>query len=1003
LWRLPSSDARSERAVAADAGRGGAADHRAVASRDRGEVAVPSRSRDAASTEDDRRVVHVGRTIDRHAPADGPRDARRDARAGERGITRAHHTCRTRDRSRRGRTVDHDRLRGAGDTVGIDTRQHEGASGGAGVQRRADGGGATGTTLVQLTVAVVVERIDAELGRVGMNRRVRGTTIVVVRHLTRGADRTRDHVDRAGTVTIVIGIDIAVGGHAAFVDQGVAVVVDGVAADLGRVGVGGRLRVVAVTAGGRRPGRTHGRIVEVASTHTVAVGIAVGVAGDADARQVLVELPVAVVVDHVTDLLLKGVLCRARIVAVGRVGDATSRTQPVDLKGRTGTESVVVSVDEAARDDASVIHDRIAVLIGGIATNLDRVGVDGRDTRVAVARDSDLACGAGGRHQGRCHTRAIAVTVGVDVARDDRTRETVVSRAVTIVVDRVARFGGTRMDAVVAVVAVVVQTDLTRRAGGRSPCRTRDQIGRTGAVAIAIGVGVAVDPVAGEAIVGQGRAVVIHRVADFGRPGEYRGARVVAVAEDSRSAGRADVGIGMDHPGTGTEPVHVAVVVASGRHADEHVVDGAIAVVVERVAYLGRAREDLVVVVVAVVSDLHFTDETQGPETHHASTRAEPVTIGVGKTAHALTGVATIDHPIAVVVDEVADLGRAGMNRRVRGGAVVGNRRLTRETRGPEASHGKAEAEPVTVDVFVAVHGLARETFVDLSIAVVVDGGEQVADLGRAGMGARNGIVAVARHGGLTSSAGRAIVGDDPGAGSESVTVRIDVADHLRTDEPVVGYTVAVVVDEVAGLCQRRRGRRVARHRRRRLVADEDAGLRTGSDTFDASIPQQTDTRSNAAERDVGGDANRVDARRQLVLPAELSTGTADRAVPPVGGIDSSVGCGLHRGHAGALRPRVVGGVTVLGGLGAVARRAGVRALVEVARLVAGRRAGAREGLSMTVGDVARIGTADPRQRRHAHHRRNGEMSTEHVSLIHLSSIVIFSTGSRSGCSCTWF
>lgn len=157
-----------------------------------------------------------------------------------------------------------------------------------------------------------------------------------------------------------------------------ASIVVGVAIDLGRIGVGGRLRVSLQSPAVKDPAGHMATVVEVASTpHRSRQHRRQGRSSDADARQVLVELPVAVVVDHVTDLLLKGFCAHFTSFPVGRVGDATSRTQPVDLKGRTGTESVVVSVDEAARDDATVIHDRDTVLIGGIATNLDRVGVDG--------------------------------------------------------------------------------------------------------------------------------------------------------------------------------------------------------------------------------------------------------------------------------------------------------------------------------------------------------------------------------------------------------------------------------------------------------------------------------------------------------------------------------------------------------------------------------------------------------------------------------------------------
>lgn len=586
--------------------------------------------------------------------------------------------------------------------------------------------------------------------------------------------------------------------------------------------------------------------------------------------------------------------------------------------------------------------------------------MDGAYAVVAVAGHGHLTCGA---HQSReaigC-TGAIAITIGVGIARDHLTREAIVDRFVAVVVDEIAHLGSTGMDQIVRVVAVVVETNLTIGTDRGSRSRTIDRVCHTSAVTITVRVDVAEHHIAGESVVGHERAVVVDRIADLDGTGEDRRRSVVAVTEDRRSTRGALRRIRHDHTDTATEAVHVTIRVAGRRHANEHVVDRTVTVVVEAVADLGGTGMDLVVRVVALTAELYLASKTRRTDTNHAHTRTEPVTIGVREAADRLAGVATVDHSVAVVVDEVADLGGTRVHSGIVGSAVVGDRGLTSVTAGTKAGHGQAVTEAIVVDILVAVDRLAAQTFVDLTVAVVVDARGQVTDLGGTRKGARDRVIAVARDRRHASTASGTVIGEDTDTRSEPVTIRIDVARLLRADERAawgaVGRTVAVVVETVAGLGLRGQRGRVAEQRGRRLVASESARLGTFTDSVGTGLTHHADVRDDTPKGDVGLHADRVDTRRQLILPAKGATGATDRAEATIGGVHAAIGIRRDGSHAGALGPSVVGRVAVLRRLRAVARRASVGALVEVARLIAGRITGAGEGAAVRVRGVERTG-----------------------------------------------
>lgn len=222
-------------------------DGRAVGRRHRCELTVRTRhARDSDGADAAiavGRMGHVGRAARIVTHAERPCRTGRDTRAGHHLAD--HRTTRSHDGIERRERSDDDRGRGASHSTDRGTaRTHEGA---AGRDHGRDGRRhTTAATIVSNAVAVVVDAVATHLGDTGANGRVVRLAIVARRDppdVSTGANRD-DH-GRARTHTVTIGVEIARGRRAAFVDGTVAVVVDAVA-ELGSSGAGRCERIVAV-------------------------------------------------------------------------------------------------------------------------------------------------------------------------------------------------------------------------------------------------------------------------------------------------------------------------------------------------------------------------------------------------------------------------------------------------------------------------------------------------------------------------------------------------------------------------------------------------------------------------------------------------------------------------------------------------------------------------------------------------------------------------------------
>jgi len=405
------------------------------------------------------------------------------------------------------------------------------------------------------------------------------------------------------------------------------------------------------------------------------------------------------------------------LVGGGRVDRATG----VDPDPEP-TRVAVVEEDEILRHEVSVLpKQRTGARVGARG-----VFAPWHHTRPGLARDADphrarritrrardlhrAGAGDGRVADPTCHHRLLPATLGV--AR--------VGLAVAVVVNCiVADLRGAGVYGHDCVVAVVV---VLHSARGLSAGADRPGL-RAVAVAVRVRVPAGLDRVSVDLPI----AVVVDAVTDLGGAGVNRNNVVVAVGAQLHVA-RGLRAVVYD---IGTVAVAVAVLVAVERLSRSTSV--AVAVVINKITLLERARVDRLVTVVTVGGVVHvrlrhvMPDDRAITGSYDTNSGAVTVVIIIGVPLEFTSGPRLIDQTIAVVVDVVAGLDRT----RLRAGEVVVAVGVVSDVvAGHEA--GVLRAPLVAVAVVVAVRvpelliGDARVKIVDLAVAVVVD---QVADL----------------------------------------------------------------------------------------------------------------------------------------------------------------------------------------------------------------------------------------------------------------------------------
>ncbi len=429
------------------------------------------------------------------------------------------------------------------------------------------------------------------------------------------------------------------------------------------------------------------------------------------------------------------------------------------------------------REAHQIVRHPVAVVVLAVVVDIGRAGVDRRVAVVAVR--------AAGRH----HVVPVAVeVVGI------RTDPAFIDPAHAVVVDAVADLRGSRVDAGVAVIAVLAVLDVAH--GDRAVQ------GRGGGVAEAVRVEVSVVRVE-HPIVDHGVAVVVRAVAHLGVAGECGGVRIVAVVVHGGEAFR----LGTCPLAGGTRAVAVAVRIGeerggSGRGrldalvGSEHdLVDPVHAVVVDPVADLGIPGEGgdfAVVAIVGVVEGDTLDHLARADEAVPGTRGGVPVGAGVGRDraerrGGIVAGRVRVEHLVdparTVVVDAVADLRRRGVDRGVRVVAVAARAHLV----GREAAHGGCGGV-VAFAVVVAVGergglGIGHRRIVVIAVRIVHRDHHRAFDrVGGAG------VLAVGIDvGGVGGCLGEAI----------AIAVRAD-----RDEDGVVGAVTVAVVFHGAGVCR---------------------------------------------------------------------------------------------------------------------------------------------------------------------------------------------------------
>ncbi len=290
-------------------------------------------------------------------------------------------------------------------------------------------------------------------------------------------------------------------------------------------------------------------------------------------------------------------------VEIAEVGDV-----PADLIVAARPVEAGVRVRERdVGDGTAVVDGPVAVVVDRVLAVLGRVRIDDRVGIVAVRGARDVA-GRDTVTEVLSRIRGVAVLIAVVVEvverlseRTLRIRDVARPVAILVLVERVADLVRAGVHRTVRVVAIGAERRETgsfeaRFDGGAVvavPVLVRvDEPGadvgepRVGLVDVAVAVLVDADEIAHLVCVGMDRRVVIVAVAAAGH---------VAVGH---RAGGGDVELA-------PESVEVRVAVEA---REQVVVDGAVAVVVEAVARLGRSRMDVGVAVVAVVVREHAVE-----------------------------------------------------------------------------------------------------------------------------------------------------------------------------------------------------------------------------------------------------------------------------------------------------------------------------------------------------------------------------------------------------------
>jgi hypothetical protein len=309
------------------------------------------------------------------------------------------------------------------------------------VEVRVHLGVAAVTSLIDITIAIVVDSVEAPLVRVGVHESVIVVTIIAVVGLPRSQITA---LNSLGSFAKPVAVGVAVPDRQqTLVDIPIAVVVCSVTTDLGPRFVP-RIRVHAGPPTPARAG-THR-----ASAHTTL--FALEIVG----RRVVIRRPVAVIVHAIADLVSARVDPVVVVIAITIDRRLTWLESRAGCHYRTGTESIPVSIHVPGTAQA-LVHLSVTVVVHTVTSRLRFVFISGVDVLALPT--------------GSPETQGLGPSTDPVLFADVRwNTESVIDHVAAIVIETIAHLRCVGIDRPITVVAIAVHLGLTRQertAGGQ--------------------------------------------------------------------------------------------------------------------------------------------------------------------------------------------------------------------------------------------------------------------------------------------------------------------------------------------------------------------------------------------------------------------------------------------------------------------------------------------------------------------------------------------------------
>jgi hypothetical protein len=514
-----------------------------------------------------------------------------------------------------------------------------------------------GQTLIQLTVAIVVQGVANFRG----TRLDTGIIVVTVRARSRHATSRNTVEAAAGTRRrstlegILIDITIVRRGLAdvVLINLPIAVIINAVAS-LRNPRVNIRIAVVAVVLG-------------AAATAHRGIPVSVQVKG-----KTLINLAVAVVVHAIARF--DRTRMNAWIVVVTVILRAATTAQ------RGITVAIKVEGQTLVNLTVAIVVNAVANLRG---TRLDAriIVVTVRPRRRHATSRNTVEAAAGTRRRSTLE----GILIDITIVRRGLADVVLINLPIAVIINAVARFSNSRMNARIIVVAVISGAAAAAQRGVPIPIKVK-----------------------GQTLINLTVAIVIHAVADLSSPRMH--IRILVVAVVPRSAATAKRGVSI--------PIKVE---------GQVLINLTVTVVINAVAGLLGTRLNARIIIIAVRTRRGRTSRRhaiEGAASARCSGTLKTITIIVAIIGRGLACIALVNLPVAVVVNAVAHVNYPRMDVEILVIAVTAHNSRTTSRNTIEAATGARSSKAlITVPIRVTIVGsrLADVVLINLPITIIIN------------------------------------------------------------------------------------------------------------------------------------------------------------------------------------------------------------------------------------------------------------------------------------------